>query len=59
MNHAALDYRENYPHNPQRLTTGQMLMNGAGAVALGGIGFAIFAKVKESRAKENATAAAA
>lgn len=58
MNHAALDYRDNYPHNPQRLSTGQMLMIGAGAVALGGIGFAMLAKMKEKKAKEAAAPSA-
>lgn len=56
MEHA-LDYRENYYNNPYRnpLSVGQWLMIGAGAFAVGGLGYWIYAKVK---AKGNGAAAA-
>ncbi len=60
----ALDYREQY-HNPYQrnpLTVGQWLMIGAGALAFGGVGYWVYAKVttkKNGDVAQNGNAAAA
>lgn len=56
---SALDYRENYGmqnYNPDKLSTGQMLMVAAAALAVGGTGFYFWAKRKEKAATAPASA---
>lgn len=57
MEQNALDYRTQYAngyHNPYArnpLSVGQWLMIGAGALAVGGVGYWIYAKVKSKKSE--------
>lgn len=54
MQHNALDYRHNYPAHAQGnpLTTGQWVMIAAGAVAVGGLAYWGFAKMKQKDSEQ-------
>lgn len=55
----ALDYRNQYGYNPYAqnpLSVGQWMMIGAGALAVGGLGYWIYAKLVSNKAAATPTA---